>query len=176
MEQVLLDQTVDTDYGQFDLVWSDDGIGFDGDFDRYFHDQVNGLAGAAAGSGVYVNLARRSGGSRVRIVLLGGKPPQPSAEFEDVVEVSLTVPEGAEVRWASWAVETSGALREIAAGSYRLRVSGRGRDAARADELADRVLDEYVLELWPAPPAPDAVVRVGSEDAKYWHREVGGRQ
>lgn len=43
MVTVLLDQVIYTDYGQFDLVW-DDSSGFDGDFDRVFHGQVNGLA------------------------------------------------------------------------------------------------------------------------------------
>ncbi len=63
MDQVLLDEVIRTDYGQFDLVWSDDAVGFDGDFDRFFHGQNNGLVGAADGEGVYLNLARRSGGS-----------------------------------------------------------------------------------------------------------------
>jgi hypothetical protein len=57
-----MDQTVDTDYGQFDLVWTEAG-GFDGNFDRFFAGQVNGLVGASDPDGVYVNLARRSGGS-----------------------------------------------------------------------------------------------------------------
>ena len=69
MVRVLLDGVIDTDYGQFDLVWGDD-YGFDGDVDRFFAGQVNGLVGAASGQGLYVNLARRSGGSPVRIVLL----------------------------------------------------------------------------------------------------------
>ncbi|MBB5788041.1 hypothetical protein [Jiangella mangrovi] len=45
MARVLFDGIVRTDYGQFDLTWSDD-LGFDGDFDRFFAGQVNGLAGA----------------------------------------------------------------------------------------------------------------------------------
>jgi hypothetical protein len=75
MERVLLDDVVHTDYGQFDLVWS--GFGFDGDFDRFFRGQANGLVGAASGDGVYINLARRSGGSRVRIALADSEPPLP---------------------------------------------------------------------------------------------------
>ncbi|EYR62717.1 hypothetical protein N866_05735 [Actinotalea ferrariae CF5-4] len=46
MDQVLFDDVVHTDYGQLDLVWSDEG-GFDGDFDRFFSGQLNGLVGAA---------------------------------------------------------------------------------------------------------------------------------
>jgi hypothetical protein len=73
MERVLLDEVITTDYGQFDLVWS--GVGFDGDVDKFFRGQVNGLVGAADSEGVYINLARRSGGSRLRISWTGAEPP-----------------------------------------------------------------------------------------------------
>lgn len=76
MERVLLDDIIRTDYGQFDIGWSE-GAGFDGNWDRFFNGQVNGLVGAADPGGVYINLGRRSGGSRVRIVLLDGAPPTP---------------------------------------------------------------------------------------------------
>lgn len=108
MARVLLDEVVHTDYGQLDLVWSDDAIGFDGDTDTFFRGQVNGVVGAASGDGVYINLARRSGGSRVRVVALDAEPPPPPAASEDVVEVSVAVPSGAAVRWLSWAGESSG--------------------------------------------------------------------
>lgn len=39
---------------EFGLVWSEEG-GFDGDFDRFFASQVNGLVLAADPSRVYVN-------------------------------------------------------------------------------------------------------------------------
>jgi hypothetical protein len=37
-------------------------------------------------------------------------------------------------------------------------------------------VDAYLLQLWPAASAPDAILRVGSQDAEYWHREWGGRR
>jgi hypothetical protein len=49
---VIFDGVVETDYGQFDLLWGD-GSGFDGDFERFFREQVNGLAGAASSKGLY---------------------------------------------------------------------------------------------------------------------------
>ena len=73
MERVLLDEVIATDYGQFDLIWAD-GAGFDGDFDRFFMGQDNGLVGAAHPDGVYLSLARRAGGSPVRIVLVDTAP------------------------------------------------------------------------------------------------------
>jgi hypothetical protein len=177
MGRLLLDDAVHTDYGQFDIEWSRSG--FDGDFDKYFRGQVNGLVGAAHPEGVYLHLARPSGGSRVRLVHLDAEPPPPTTDVEDVVEVSLNVPEGASVRWSSWAGETSGSLPGIAPGPHRLRVSARGRDAGRDAYLAEDdvgIVDDYLLELWPARPAEDAILLVGSEDARYWHREVGGRR
>jgi hypothetical protein len=174
MPTVLLDQVIDTDYGQFDLGWSVP-FGFDGDFDRFFEGQVNGLVGAADANGVYLNLARRSGGSKVRIELVE-QPPEPRLEtWEDVVEVSVTIPQGADPRWASWAGADGGALL-IPVGTYRLRVSARGRDAGRNGEFAEGVVESYLLEFWPAPIQPDAVVHVGSDDAAYWHQEIGGRR
>jgi hypothetical protein len=175
MASVLLDDVVHTDYGQFDLVWGE-GIGFDGEVERFFRGQVNGLVGAADPGGVYINLARRSGGSRVRIMLSDAAPPAQPDDYVDVVEVSTVVPSGATASWVSWAGETGGPLPGVEPGSYRVRVSARGRDAGAEGEFDEGVVDEYVVELWSAEPAPDEIVRTGSESAAYWHREWGGRR
>jgi hypothetical protein len=174
MEKVLLDEIVETDYGQLDLVYGD-GTGFDGDVDRFFAGQANGLVGASDPGGVYLVLARRSGGSQVRIVLLDGPPPE-DPTWEDVVEVSTTVPSSGDVTWTSWGYENSGELADVTPGDYRVRVSARGRDAGAADEFADGVVDHYLLQLWPAPPTPDAIIRTGSDNATYWHAEWGSRR
>lgn len=174
MRRVLLDQVIATDFGQFDLGWVDN-FGFDGDFDRFYAGQVNGLVGAAATSGVHVNLARRSGGSRVQIELCDRTPDLPETTWEDVVEVPVSIPAGARPRWSTWAGEDSGLL-PIPDGAYRLRVSAHGRDAGRDGEFAERVVDFYLLQFWPALLEPDAIIRVRSSDAAYWHREVGSRR
>jgi hypothetical protein len=175
MSTVLMDEIVETDYGQFDLVWTEDG-GFDGDQDRFFAGQVNGLVGAGDPSGVYVNLGRRSGGSQVRVVLHDVEPHLPGPEYDDIVEVSTTVPDDAEPGWQSWAGESGGDLTGLGPGTYRLRVSARGRDAGAADEFAEGPVDFYLLELWPASAAPDEIVRVTSQNAAYWHDAWGGRR
>ncbi len=174
MPTVLLDRVVHTDYGQLDLGWRLP-FGFDGDFDRFFEGQLNGLVGAADANGIYLNLARRSGGSGVRIELVEHAPDPLLETWEDVVEVSVTIPEGSDPRWSSWAGEDWGDV-PIPAGIYRLRVSARGRDAGRESEFAESVVDTYLLEFWAAPTEPDAIVQVGSADAAYWHREIGGRR
>jgi hypothetical protein len=37
-------------------------------------------------------------------------------------------------------------------------------------------VDRYLMELWPGPFRPDAIIRSVSADADYWHREVGNRR
>ena len=171
MERVLVDKVMMTDYGQLDLAWGD-SVGFDGDFRRYFTGQTNGLVGAAAGDGVYLNLARRWGGSPVRIVERDSPPGDPEPHWEDVVEVSFTLPPASEPRWCTWAGQDGGDL-DLAPGTYRLRVSARGRDAAqREGHDTDVTLDAYLVEIWPAPRSADAIVRSETDEGRYWHDEM----
>jgi hypothetical protein len=172
MSPVIFDRIVDTDYGEFSLEWGQNV--WDGDSDRFFSGQENGWVGAAVADAVYVILARRSGGSSVRVEILADAPA-PDESWEDCVEVSVRIPDGASVRYSTWAAEESGAL-EIPAGSYRLRVSARGRDAGQAGEFEPEVVDFYLLQLWLAPLSPDAVLRVGSADAAGWHESWGSRR
>lgn len=173
--RILLDTVIKTDYGQFDLIWDDGYYGFDGQFDTVFDGQVNGLAGAASGKGLYLNLARRSAGCPVRIVLLSEPPTLDTEPWEDIVEVSISVPHGVSPRWRTWAGERGGPL-DLPPGSYRVRVNARGRDAGRQREFADAAVDSYLLEVWPARAEPDSILRTTSTNAAYWHREVGSRR
>jgi hypothetical protein len=76
----------------------------------------------------------------------------------------------------TWAGETGGPLSGLAPGNYRVRVSAKGRDAGADGEFADGVVDEYVVEIWASRQAPDEILRAGSANAQYWHREWGGRR
>ncbi|PRY52226.1 hypothetical protein BCF74_1345 [Knoellia remsis] len=174
--RTLYDDVVQTDYGQFEIEWSANGPVFDGDADNVFADQANGILGVANRPvGVYLTFGRRSGGSHLRIDLHDEQPGEPAEEWEDVVEASIDVPDGSTVQWVTWAAETSGPL-DLPPGIYRVRFSSQGRDAGHANEFADGIVDRYLLELWPAPPTPDEVIRVGSENARYWHEEWGSRR
>ena len=169
--QILLDQTIDTDYGQLDLAWSEQH-GLDGELDTFFRGQANGLVGAASSTGIYLNLARRRGGSAVRIELHDSAPDLDD-QWEDVVEVSARVPVGASAGWTTWAGEHGGPLA-VPPGDYRIRVSARGRDAAADDgEFAEGLVDFYLVELWPAEPQPDTIVRTTSENAREFHDAWG---
>jgi hypothetical protein len=46
-----------------------------------------------------------------------------------------------------------------------LRVSARDRDRASSDDE----LDSYLVEIWPAPWQPDAILRTTSANARSWH-------
>lgn len=170
---LLMDAVVMTDYCQFDLLWGGDG--FTGDFDLHFAGQVNGLAGAASGTGLYLPLGRRSGGSQVYVVLHERPPVVNVDEWEDIVEVSVVIPGGVPVGWSSWGTESSGLLA-IPAGPYRVRVSARGRDAGHENELAVEIVDCYLVEFWPAEPVPDAILRTVSRNALGCHRDVSSHR
>lgn len=160
---VLLDMTVMTDYGLFDLVW-DAGVGSNGD-PEIFAGQVNGLVGAGVPDGVCFTLARRSGGSRLTILSVQDAPPPSEVSWEDVVEVSVVLPSAGRVRWQTWAGESTGELPALSPGPHRLRVSARDRDRAASDDE----LDTYLVEIWPASWQPDAILRTTSANARYWH-------
>jgi hypothetical protein len=170
----LFADVVTTLFGQFDIGWSECS-GFDGNDTAFFEGQVNGLVGAARDDGVYLHLAR-SEGSLVRINLLDAEPPPPTEWWEDVVEVSVVVPDDAAVRWMTWARESHGVLEGLTPGSYRLRVSARGRDLAAANQSQRGVVDSYLLEFWRAQWEPDQIIRTGSANAVYWHRAFGSRR
>jgi len=172
MVDVLLDEIVMTDYGQFEIRWAGDG--WDGDADIAFASQENGLVGAAGSGYVYINLARRSGGSSVRIEL-SDVDPGDDQTWQDCIEVSIAIPEGAEPVWESWGGESGGRL-ELPANAYRLRVIARDREIGREGEFAEDVVDFYRLQFWPADQEPDRIVRVGGPEAEYWHSAWGRRR
>jgi len=69
----------------------------------------------------------------VQIVVHDAAPGDPEPGWEDVVEVSAVVPDGARVRWPTWAGEDERDLDSVLPGSYGVQVSARGRDAGRED-------------------------------------------
>jgi hypothetical protein len=174
MPIVLFDQVVNTSYGQFALEWGASGNTWDGDADRFFAGQLNGWVAAAVEGVIAVVLARYGGGSAMRIELWPEEPPTDPA-WEDSVEVSIRVDEGDTVGWGTWAWSESGTLA-LPAGDYRLRASARGRDAGRDGEFEPEVVDHYLLQFWPAPVRPDAVIATTSADAAYWNIAWGSRR
>lgn len=89
----LFDQEVSTSYGTLELVWErEDGAVAVGT-PAVWAGQANQMAGASDPYGVALRLASYSG-ARVRIEVLDGQPADPDTGWQDVVEVSTTVPTG----------------------------------------------------------------------------------
>lgn len=61
---------------------------------------------------------------------------------------------------------------DLPARSYRVRFSAKRMDLANSvDSLPNDAppIDSYLLTFWPAPPAPDRIVKVTSRTAAQWH-------
>ena len=64
------------------------------------------------------------------------------------------------IEWEDGPHEDLPLLTPHGPGSYRVRVCARGRDAGfRADRVTDSPVEEHLLQIWPAPHAPDVVYK-----------------
>ncbi|GAA3216576.1 hypothetical protein ACFO1B_15395 [Dactylosporangium siamense] len=128
--------------------------------------QRNGLCGAADPGSLTFTTGLHTGRVPVRVELHDTEPP-PDRVWEEVVEVSY-LPDTADV----WLQEWGGPGHRIALDprDYRVRFSGVGFDND-ADERTDPP-ERYLVQFWPAPPAPDRVVKQTSAGAASWHRHA----
>lgn len=151
----LLNEVVQSPYGQFDLLLGE-GQPFDGDFARY-EGAATSFVGVARGGAIYLNL-RHWSPSSIRMVLHDEQPALEIDGWDEIVELSATTPGGAE--WELWAGERGGMIGTLTAGTYRVRFSVRGIDAALATQYdVDPHVDEHLVEFWPeAAERPHRVV------------------
>lgn len=84
--------------------------------------------------------------------------PPVGEDWQDVAEVPWEC-DGTPA--AVWAFETGAQLETLPAGTYRVRWSASGVDAAHdlTRSPGDPVVDRYALDLWPAPVAPPRLLR-----------------
>jgi hypothetical protein len=47
-------------------------------------------------------------------------------------------------------------------------------DAGAAAQNSDEPIDEYLLQIWPAPPAPAETVKRTSQQCAYWQDQSAG--
>lgn len=131
--------------------------------------QSNGLCGGAIPGMLMMLTGLHTGEVPFRLEVLEKEPPV-GDQWEEVVEASLRDVKTA-VTLSTFASEWWREFTLPAAGDYRARYSASGMDESddpdRQSEEPER--ERYLLQLWPAPPSPDVVLRVTSDSAKGWH-------
>ncbi|MBO3083014.1 hypothetical protein [Cellulomonas fengjieae] len=164
--RVLLDELVSVDYGFMTI--EPFGGALSPKLSESRGGQRNGLCGAALPGALSFVVGLNTGSVPVRIELHDDAPP-PDPDWEDVVEASLTPVEAEPYLLSSF--DHAEPLDLPTDRSLRARWSAHGMDEAHqcGAEEGEPPVDRYLLQLWPAPPAADRVVRCGSEEARYWH-------
>jgi hypothetical protein len=127
----------------------------------------DGLIAATARLAV-VRTGTHTGWVAVRVAVAGAAPGLDADGWDEVAEVSLSAaPDspGLSVISDGSGPDELAALTPAGAGSYRVRVHARGQDdGAAADVVSGVPVEEHLIQVWPAPPAPEAVHKtVGDE-------------
>ncbi|WP_435836123.1 hypothetical protein [Streptomyces albogriseolus] len=142
---------------------------FGPDLRESFAGQSGGLCGAATPGALWLSTGLHTGSVGFTVEVHDQAPPLDPA-WEDVVEASYR-PVSAGSALVQWAGEASWDL-DLEETDYRVRYCAQGMDEAhRQDTRLDDEpqLDCYLLQFWPAPPAPDRVLKQTSATAAYWH-------
>lgn len=130
--------------------------------------QRNGLLGAAQPGFLLISTGMHTGLVPFRVEAPDTAPPVDEI-YGEIVEASCDL-RGPEVSLSTFEWGTSFALPQ--GGPHRVRLSARDYEAGREQERykpQEPVRDCYLLQLWPAPMAPDEIVKVSSRSAAYWH-------
>jgi hypothetical protein len=133
-----------------------------------FAGQQNGLCGAAVDGRLWLITGLHTGHVGFAVELYDEEPPVDD-QWQEVVEASYR-PEGP-TSLNGWGGHGHWPL-DLELIDYRVRYCGWGMDAAhQAEGPAEDgpFVDRYLLQFWPARPAPDRVVRQTSVNAAYWH-------
>ncbi|HEV2796035.1 MAG TPA: hypothetical protein VGV65_00310 [Nocardioides sp.] len=182
---IIFDEPVSVHYGFINVSSvPDGGLGgvFDGGLDGDEVDagpatsgQSCGLAGAAVPHRIALVTGLHTGDVPLTVSWDEQEPPLDDA-WTDVVEVSV------ELVGTSLAMETfedGYAATLPQAGWHRARYCAAEMDAGNDLDTPDEgeeAPDRYLLQLWPAPQAPETLVREGSAIAAYWHRVARGEE
>jgi hypothetical protein len=136
--------------------------------DQCFGGQRNGLCGAAVPGFLFLTTGLHTGEVGFTVELHDGPPPAGDS-WEEIVEASFRTT--GDVELVAWGAQDSWPL-DIDPGSYRVRYCATGMDEGHDRDTrmdGEPEADRYLLQFWPAPPAPDAVIKQTSEMAAYWH-------
>ncbi|MGN9795395.1 hypothetical protein ACTMTU_30440 [Streptomyces sp. OZ13] len=161
--RTLFSGEVNVAYGQL-YVCSDDVHSLEASFAG----QRAGLCGGTVRGHLFLLTGTHTGSVPITVELHGTEPPLDADVWEDVVEVSFR-PVSDKTGLVEW--DGGWYALPVSEAPYRVRYHCRGMDEAggAARDAGEPVVDEYLLRLWPSPPAPDRVVKETSRTAAYWH-------
>ncbi|BFO18615.1 hypothetical protein SHKM778_50030 [Streptomyces sp. KM77-8] len=154
-------------YGQIYVESDPDDVG--PGLAEAFAGQGAGLCGAAVPGALWLSTGLHTGNVGFTVEVHAQAPPLDPA-WEDAVEVSFR-PVSADSSLVQWAGEAAWPL-DLEETDYRVRYCATGMDAGHREDTRlseEPRLDDYLLQFWPAPPAPDRILRQTSEIAAYWH-------
>jgi hypothetical protein len=163
--RTVLSKDVEVDYWQIYVVSGDDQP----DIENSFGGQRNGLCGAAMPGYLFLVTGLHSGEVGFTVEVHDEAPPVDES-WQEIVEASFR-PAG-EASLLGWGGEWYQPL-DLAQTCYRVRYCATGMDEAYAQDTRiedEPQFDRYLLQLWPAPPQPDTVIKQTSEIAAYWHQ------
>ncbi|WP_133247097.1 MULTISPECIES: hypothetical protein [Micrococcaceae] len=108
-----------------------------------------------------------SGPVELAIEVLQERPEAAAPVWEDVHEVSLTLPEGRAYfnTPTDWEMKDIGNVTGDEKGSYRARVHSTGRDAA-FDLVVDAPTEQHLVQVWKESASPPITISSRSEHGK----------
>lgn len=165
--RVLFDGEIHVHYRFLDLMQAED-MDPPVDHGATVRGQQNGLLGRQGGALSMVT-GLHTGQVPIRVEW-HDTTPEPDLLSEEVVEVSFVCAGGP---YVVRAFDTAVDVGDLPSRSLRARWLANGMDAGEEVDTrmdGEPAPDRYVLQLWPAPPAPGALLRQTSEAAAYWHR------
>ncbi|WP_427174793.1 hypothetical protein [Arthrobacter sp. 92] len=114
-----------------------------------------------------------TGPIRLTIGVLDHEPDTIAPGWEDVLEVSLAIPEGNVYFNQPTGADTHevGSISAADAGSYRVRLHASGRDSDY-DLVVETSAERHLVQFWKAPPANTIVLANASSAGKSLPRFV----
>jgi hypothetical protein len=96
-------------------------------------------------------------------------PPDVTGDYEDVVERSFHCASG-ELSVLDWKRELVHVLPSLAEGTFRLRYHSRHMDDGTGLSIGSlRNVGESLIQIWPAPKAAVAELKITSANGRFWH-------
>ncbi|MEV6757101.1 hypothetical protein [Streptomyces sp. NPDC051214] len=143
---------------------------FDGPLSDSRAGQNNGLCGAAVPGHLFLTTGLHTGRVGLTVEVHESEPTLDEA-WEDIVEAPFHPASTAAVL-TPWG-EAPLCTVELNVVPHRVRYGASAMDLTVDQELSvldgGSIIDRYLLQFWPAPPAPDEVIKQTSRSAAYWH-------